>query len=765
MAEHQPKAPKANILVVDDTPSNLRLLRGILLTQGYDIQLADNGAVALQLVQSACPDLILLDIMMPDMDGYAVCEQLKADEHSRDIPVIFLSALDEMRDKMKAFSAGGVDYITRPFQVQEVLARVDTHLALRNLQKRLQKQNLSLQEENARRQQAEMALQQANEALEERVQARTSALKQANRSLTAEITERKQVEEALRESEERHRTVLESAPEPVVVYDKEGRVRYFNPAFSRVFGWTLSESEGHTIEFVSLEHLPEARLIFEKITHGKTVSGIETFRLTKDGISVPVSISGAGFFDSQSMLQGSVITIQDITERKQREEETWFIANHDVLTGLPNRRSFYMCLEDELIQSHSQTGGDRRVKGAKWALLFLDLDKFKDINDTLGHDAGDELLQVVADRLKHCIRKNDYIFRLGGDEFTVLLNALVHDIDVAKVVEKIRKAVAQPYCIKGHELYVTVSIGISIYPDDGEDVETLVKNVDMAMYAAKEEGQGYHFFTEEMNRKALERIKLESSLRTALQDNQFVVYYQPIVDDETRIVGMEALLRWSHPELGVVNPAQFIPVAEEIGAIVSIGKWVLYTVCQQARTWHDKGYEGFYMAVNLSARQFKEPDLVEMVEETLEATGLPPDCLKLEVTESSIMENPEQAIAKMELLRARGIHFSIDDFGTGYSSLGYLKRFPVDTLKIDRSFVMEASTNKDDQEIIKTIISMAHNLKMKTVAEGVETQDQQDFLTRQGCHMTQGYYHGRPMPADKFEEILQTRKIPREEKD
>ncbi len=765
MAEHQPKAPKANILVVDDTPSNLRLLRGILLTQGYDIQLADNGAVALQLVQSACPDLILLDIMMPDMDGYAVCEQLKADEHSRDIPVIFLSALDEMRDKMKAFSAGGVDYITRPFQVQEVLARVDTHLALRNLQKRLQKQNLSLQEENARRQQAEMALQQANEALEERVQARTSALKQANRSLTAEITERKQVEEALRESEERHRTVLESAPEPVVVYDKEGRVRYFNPAFSRVFGWTLSESEGHTIEFVSLEHLPEARLIFEKITHGKTVSGIETFRLTKDGISVPVSISGAGFFDSQSMLQGSVITIQDITERKQREEETWFIANHDVLTGLPNRRSFYMCLEDELIQSHSQTGGDRRVKGAKWALLFLDLDKFKDINDTLGHDAGDELLQVVADRLKHCIRKNDYIFRLGGDEFTVLLNALVHDIDVAKVVEKIRKAVAQPYCIKGHELYVTVSIGISIYPDDGEDVETLVRNADMAMYAAKEERQGYHFFTEDMNRKALERIKLESSLRTALQNNQLVVYYQPLVSDKAQIVGMEALLRWYHPELGVVSPAQFIPIAEETGAIVSIGKWVLYTACQQARAWHDKGYEELYVAINLSPRQFKDPDLVGMVEEALEAAGLPPDCLKLEVTESSIMENPEQAIAKMELLRARGIHFSIDDFGTGYSSLGYLKRFPVDTLKIDRSFVMEASTNKDDQEIIKTIISMAHNLKMKTVAEGVETQDQQDFLTRQGCHMTQGYYHGRPMPADKFEEILQTGKIPREEKD
>ncbi len=764
MPEDQPKAPKANILVVDDTPGNLRLLRGILLTQGYEIQLADNGTVALQLVRSARPDLILLDIMMPDMDGYAVCEQLKADEHSRDIPVIFLSALDEMRDKMKAFSAGGVDYITRPFQVQEVLVRVDTHLALRNLQKRLRKQNLSLQEENTRRRQAEMAIQQANETLEERVQARTSALEQANRSLTAEVTERKRVEEALRESEERHRTVLESAPDPVMMNDKEGRVHYFNPAFSRVFGWTLSESEGDTIEFVPLERLPEDRLIFERIMHGETVSGIETFRLTKDGISLPVSISGAGFFDSQNMLQGSVITIQDITERKQREEETRFVAYHDALTELPNRRSFYIRLEDELIQSHSHAGGDRRAKGAQWALLFLDLDKFKDINDSLGHEAGDDLLRVVTDRLRHGVRKSDYIFRLGGDEFTILLNALVHDIDVAKVAEKIREAVARPYCIKGHELYVTVSIGISIFPDDGEDVETLVRNADMAMYAAKEEGQGYHFFTEEMNRKALERIKLESSLRTALQNNQLVVYYQPLVGDKAQIVGMEALLRWYHPELGVVSPAQFIPIAEETGAIVSIGKWVLYTACQQTMAWHDRGYEGLYVAINLSPRQFKDPDLVGTVEEALEATGLPPNCLKLEVTESGIMENPEQAIATMELLRSRGINFSIDDFGTGYSSLGHLKRFPVDTLKIDRSFVMDAIANKDDQEIIKTIISMARNLNMNTVAEGVETQEQQDFLTRQGCDMMQGYYYGRPMPADKFEEILQTRKIPCEEK-
>ena len=348
------------------------------------------------------------------------------------------------------------------------------------------------------------------------------------------------------------------------------------------------------------------------------------------------------------------------------------------------------------------------------------------------------------------------MFRLGGDEFTVILNDLTESTDVAKVAQKIREEIACPYRIKDHDLYIIVSIGISIYPDDGDDIETLVKNADMAMYAAKEESEGYRFFTEEMNKKALERMMLENNLRNALKHNQFTLFYQPLVDNGNRIIGMEALLRWQHPELGMISPSQFIPLAEETGVIVPIGKWVLRCACQQARKWHEMGHTKLYVAVNLSARQFREPDLAETIEQTLEASDLPPDCLNLEVTESSIMENPEQAIAKMEILRAKGIHFSIDDFGTGYSSLSYLRRFPVDTLKIDRSFVVDATMNEDDQEIIKTIISMAKNLSLNTVAEGVETQEQLDFLVDQGCQMMQGYYFGRPMPADKFEEMLRT---------
>ncbi len=571
-----------------------------------------------------------------------------------------------------------------------------------------------------------------------------------------DITDRKQAEEALRKSEERHRVVLESAPDPVVVYDIQGKITYLNPSFTRIFEWTLEESIGNRINFVPIENPAEARLIFEKIARRETISGIETYRVSKSGKRVNVSISGAGFFDDNGKLQGSVITVQDITERKKTEEEVKFIAYHDVLTGLPNRKSFYMRLEDRLLQSRGQAGRKRRSDRQKWALLFLDLDRFKNINDTLGHDIGDELLKTLARRIETCLRKTDYVFRLGGDEFTVLLNDLIADIDVIRVVEKIRTAVAQPCRVKGHTLYITVSVGISLYPDDGERVERLVKNADMAMYAAKEDGQGYRFFTEEMNTKALERMMLESSLRNAIQNDQFVVYYQPLVDDQCRIIGLEALIRWQHPILGLINPSKFIPLAEETGAIVQIGKWVLYSACKQAKKWYEMTHTKFYVSVNLSPRQFNEPDLVETIEQIMEVTDLPPDCLKLEVTENSIMHNPEEAIKKMTILRAKGILFSIDDFGTGYSSLSYLKYFPIDTLKIDRSFVLDASTSRDDQEIIKTIISMARNLNMKAVAEGVETKEQHDFLSEYGCDIMQGYYFDRPMPAGKFEELLQT---------
>ncbi len=619
-------------------------------------------------------------------------------------------------------------------------------------------------EDITERKHAEQELEKHRDHLEEMVAERTAELRVANAQLKCEIDEHKQTAQALQRSEERHRIVLESLPDPVIVYNMEHTVTYVNPAFSRVFGWTLAESKNHPLDFVPDENRSETRTIFEKILHNETVSGIETRRLRKDGKLIDVSISGAGFFDNARILQGSILTIQDITIRKKTEEEIKFLAYHDVLTELPNRKSFYMHLEDAMMHSHfHRKSSERRRSGDhKCALLFLDLDRFKNVNDTLGHDMGDELLKVVVKRLRKCLRKSDYFFRLGGDEFTIILKDFIRNVDVAKVAQKIGEEIARPFHIDSHELYITVSIGISVYPDDGDVVETVVKNADMAMYVAKEEQQGYRFFTEEMHRKALERMKMETSLRNALQQNQFSVFYQPLVGSENQIIGMEALLRWHHPELGLINPTEFIPLAEENGAIVSIGKWVLHTACQQAKKWGDMGHPAFYVSVNLSTRQFKEPDLIEMIEQILEVTGLPPHCLKLEVTESSIMENPENAIAKMKIIRAKGIRFSMDDFGTGYSSLSYLKLFPIDTLKIDRSFVMDALSNKDDQELIKTIIAMAHNLRIDTIAEGVETKDQHDFLLHHGCQFMQGYYHGRPMIAQDFEDLLRAQNTEKE---
>ena len=570
------------------------------------------------------------------------------------------------------------------------------------------------------------------------------------RGILRDMTSRRAAEEALKESEYRHRTVLEAAPDPVVVKDVDGKVTYLNPAFTRVFGWTLEEKAGRFLDHVPAEGILDDELLNRKIENGESFSGIETRRFTRDGRRVDVSISGAVFFDGQGRPKGSVITLQDITERKKAEEELRFVAYHDQLTGLPNRKSFYMRLEDALIQAA------RRGAGHAWALMFLDLDRFKNINDTLGHDAGDILLRSVAGRISSCLRKSDHFFRLGGDEFTIILNNLAQDIDVARVAGKIGSLVAEPFYIKGHELHISVSIGISVYPLDGLDVETLVKNADMAMYAAKEERDGYRFFTEEMNRKALDRMKLEGNLRSALADKQFVLFYQPLVDDERMVVGMEALLRWEHPELGLIPPAQFVPLAEETGAILPLGEWVLDTACRQAKKWQEMGFKDLYIAVNLSARQFTQSDLVDKIKEVLRTTGLPAQSLKLEVTESCVMENPEEAILKMNALREIGIRFSIDDFGTGYSSLSYLKRLPIDTLKIDRSFVCDAVANKDDQEIIKTIVSMAKNLRINTVAEGVETFEQQDFLCRNGCRMMQGYLFGRPMPVEEFEQLVLT---------
>ncbi len=562
---------------------------------------------------------------------------------------------------------------------------------------------------------------------------------------------RQKAEEALRESERRFREMADLLPIAIAEIKPDLRVYYANELGLTSFGLSqIDINNGLSIkEVIRPDYHEQMAARAQRVLGGEILGPTEYVMLRKDGSEFVALVNAAPIWRHGEII-GLRATVQDITQRKKAEQEIQYLAYHDVLTGLPNRQSFYERLEDSMIQSQ------RRARhNLLWALLFLDLDRFKGINDALGHEAGDHVLSEVASRIQGIIRESDRFFRLGGDEFTIMLTNLAEDIDAAKVAEKILTAVSRPVRFRDHELHLTASIGISVYPHDGQEVESIIRHADMAMYAAKEDGNRYRFFTEAINKKALERIKMESSLRGAVEQGQMEVYYQPLVNAERRIVGVEALLRWRHPELGLVMPGKFIDLAEETGLIVPLGEWVLRCACQQAKTWQDLGYEELYVAVNLSARQFRQRNLVEAVQRSLKDAGLKPECLHLEVTESGVMDDPEEAILKMKKLRDLGVHFSIDDFGVGHSSLSYLKRFPTDTsLKIDRFFVREAATSHDDQEIIKAIVSMARRLGMEPVAEGVETKEQEDFLSAQGCDMMQGFYFSPPMPAAEFEALM-----------
>jgi len=439
--------------------------------------------------------------------------------------------------------------------------------------------------------------------------------------------------------------------------------------------------------------------------------------------------------------------VNEISERKRAEERLNYMAHYDQLTGLPNRILFNDLLKQAMIEAAAH---ERLV-----ALMFLDLDRFKTINDTLGHETGDALLKAVAERLRDCLRRGDTVARLSGDEFALVFADMAHIDDASRLAQKILDRFTTPFRIGERDLFITSSIGITLYPFDQDDANTLLKNADAAMYRAKEQGRNnYQFYTSEMNVRALERLSFETNLRQALERDEFILHYQPKVDLVTgNVIGMEALLRWQNPELGLVSPAEFIPLAEETGLIVAIGEWVIRTACKQNKAWQAAGLPFLRISVNLSARQFKEKNIVERVAQALKETGLEARYLELELTES-LLQTPETTITPLKELHALGIHLSIDDFGTGYSSLSYLKRFPIDTLKIDRSFVRDITTDADDAAIANAIITMAHSLGMYVVAEGVETGEQLAFLCQRKCDSMQGYYFSKPLPADAFVSLI-----------
>ncbi|MFZ5649854.1 MAG: putative bifunctional diguanylate cyclase/phosphodiesterase [Bacillota bacterium] len=433
---------------------------------------------------------------------------------------------------------------------------------------------------------------------------------------------------------------------------------------------------------------------------------------------------------------------------KEKQDTSIYQSINDPLTGLPNRILF----KDRLNLAMAQARRNRQVL----AVLLLGLDRFKVINDSLGHNVGDRLLQQVAVRLSHLMRKSDTVARLGGDEFAVLAMDISKDENAARVSQKILEIFTEPFIIGGHELYATASIGIATFPNDGEDAEALIINADTAMYRAKEHGKNtYRLYTPEMNAKALQRLELENSMRRATERGEFEVFYQPKVNIKTGIIGgFEALVRWRHRERGLVSPAEFIPLAEETGLIIPIGEWVLRTACEQNRKWMDAGYPPLRVAVNISARQFQQKNLVERVDQALQETGLHPSWLELEITESVAMQDAEFTIKMLRDFKERGITISLDDFGTGYSSLNYLKRFPLNNLKIDQSFIRNITTDSDDEAIASAVIVLAQNLKLQVIAEGVETKEQLAILRERQCNEMQGYLVGKPVPADEFEKLL-----------
>jgi len=609
-----------NILIVDDIADNLRVLSNTLDREGYKIRCAKNGLTALKAASKVIPDLILLDISMPGMDGYEVCQRLKGNSETKDIPVIFLSALNDVLDKVKAFEVGGVDYITKPFQVEEVSIRVQNQLELQS---------------------AKAEVYRLNQKLEQRVKERTLQLKIVNQKLVA---------------------------------------------------------TNHQLQ-------------------------------------------------------------QEIAERCKAEQQLIYDALYDPLTALPNRT----LLMDRIERAIHRT---QRNPNHLFAVLFIDLDRFKTINDSLGHLVGDRLLVAISQILQGDLRTVDTVARLGGDEFVILLDEIESIQDATKVAKRLQAKLKQPLNLEGHSIVSGASIGIALSSAKYNNSSEILRDADIAMYRAKEKGKSrYEIFDEAMYIQTLKAIELERDLRLALKNQEFELYYQPIFSLKDSVLkGFEALIRWNHPQHGSISPMEFIPLAEDTGSIVEIGDWVLQSACQHLATWQQHyslrpDIASLKVNVNVACQQFQKPDFVSKLDRILVQTKLNPACLRLEITERVLIDSEVTTQQTLTEIKKRQIELSIDDFGTGYSSLSYLSRLPINNLKIDRSFIKNINSDLESLEIVKTIVTLAHNLGMDAIAEGVETTAQAEQLRTLKCEYAQGYLFAKPMAVGQIESILKSELI------
>ncbi|HWU97311.1 MAG TPA: EAL domain-containing protein [Oxalicibacterium sp.] len=566
-----------------------------------------------------------------------------------------------------------------------------------------------------------------------------------------DVTERREADEALREAERRYRSIFENAIEGIYQSTPNNGYLAVNPALARMYGYDSPQELIAVLR--DIEHQvyvdPQRRNEFVRLMEQNgVVTNFESRVYCRNGEIIWISENARAVHDSNGRLLFFEGTVEAITERKMHEAEIRFQATHDALTSLPNRTLLYDRMQQAML--HSERYGNLT------AIAFLDLDQFKFINDSLGHQVGDELLRITAQRLKSCLRESDTVARQGGDEFVLLLTSQPNEESITQTMQRVLHEVSQPWTANDLEFRITCSIGITLCPNDGRDAETLLKHADSAMYKAKELGRNnFQYFSAEMNSTVTDRLDLLNRLRQAIPNDELVLRYQPKVNlSSGAIIGVEALIRWNSPHTGMVSPAAFIPLAEETGLIIPIGEWVLQTACRQNRAWQQAGYPPVAISVNLSPRQLARGDIVQQVERILTETGLDAKYLELEITESVMATEVEKSFAMLTELRAMGVKISLDDFGTGYSSLSYLKRFPVDTLKIDQSFVRDIATDANSAAIVRAIISLGHNLNLNVLAEGIETDEQSTFLRQNGCNEGQGYLISRPVPEADFLKLL-----------
>jgi diguanylate cyclase (GGDEF)-like protein/PAS domain S-box-containing protein len=686
------------LLLVEDNPGDARLLREMLNDQGlHETEMTHVARLseAEKHLESNKVDIILLDLGLPDANGLSAVRRAHA--VAPRVPLVVLTGMDDELLAAQALQEGAQDYLIK--------GQIEARGLMRALRYAI---------------------------------------------------ERKAMEEALFVEKERAQVTLNCIGDAVACTDSSGNITFLNLVAEKMTGWSLPEASGlpmaevlRILDAASRETAPNPMEM--AVDQNRTVHlPSNSILIRRDGFEIPIEDSVSPIHDREGQPTGAVIVFRDVSAARAMALQIVHSAQHDFLTGLPNR----MLLNDRL--SQAITLAPRHFK--KVAVLFLDLDGFKHINDSLGHPTGDKLLQSIGKRLVECVRGSDTVSRQGGDEFVVLLSEVERSEDTAITARRMLQAVAEAHSIDQHDLHVTTSIGVSVYPDDGLDAETLIKNADTAMYQAKENGrQSYQFFKPAMNVRAVERQAIEESLRRALDRHEFAIHYQPKVNLKTgAITGAEALLRWTHPVRGPIPPAQFIPVAEDCGLILPIGRWVLREACQQARAWVDAGLPLATMAVNISAMEFRNDAFLQGVFSVLRDTGLAPGFLELELTESVLMKHAEATESILRTLRARGIQLAVDDFGTGYSSLSYLRKFPIDALKIDQSFVRQITTAPDQTTIVTAVISMGRSLKLRVVAEGVETQEELAFLQAHQCDEAQGYYFGRPMLAAQFAQLLES---------